>query len=558
MKLRPYQLQGFGDIAQAWLEWCVIMFVLATGGGKTVTFVEVARKAVLQGKRVLIVAHREELILQAWRTLYANKMYAGIIMAGYPEQHHLAVQVCSIQTIVRRKVWPPADVVIIDEGHHAQPDNSYGQLFRRPTYYNSKFLVVTATPYRLSGDGFTSLHPGKPTKLIINRTLKQLTDDGWLVPLRYFAASVPDLSNVHLQKGDYVEEEAKKAMELAPIIESYMEHARGKRGVVFCVNRQHSREVVEQYLRAGVRAVHLDGETPDEERTAIYNDFKAGLIDVICNVGIVTEGADFPMCEFVQLARPTMSLGLVLQMIGRVTRALDGLLDGLETKEERIAAIAASAKPCGIILDNAGCWVEHGLPDMERDWERHFRGYRKERKQAEEEMMEMLVFVVEDKNGRRTRVTTPEEAEGKKLVEVTTETRRKLINFTSIKEFDRLYAIFKNQNKIARPGIVALQSFMQYCKKQNILITDDIWDYLYKKLVADIEDKTDTLRQNRALNPNSYPVNNFGRMIDQIDALGLRSGHFKRVRAEYERDNQKEILEHRFGVRVPESGKLIL
>lgn len=547
-KLRPYQDEGFEAINELWEQHDLLMFVLATGGGKTVTFVELIKKLLLEGKRIMLVAHREELILQAWNTLYRNQIFAGVIMAGHPEKFDLPVQVCSIQTVARRQHLPPADVLIYDEGHHATRENSYGKMIAR--YPSAKVLLVTATPYRLSGEGFEYLHPYKPTQLIINRTLKELTDEGWLVPLKYYAASIPDLQNIRLNKGDYDEDEARKAMELAPLVDSYFEHAKGKQGICFTVNVAHSIQTVQQYLYAGVPAEHLDANTKKEERQRILSDFRAGLVKIVSNVGILTEGSDFPNCEFVQLARPTKSLNLYLQMVGRNTR-MDGSIveavNGAKSAEARKSLIARSKKPFGVILDNAGCWIDHYLPDHEHDWNMYFKGTKKQKKQALEEM-EMLVYIAEDEKGHKIRTSKPEEIEGLKLVEITKERAKKRISITSIKEFDRLYALFKKMNKVKKPGYMAFNRFFDHCKKNQILLVDEIWIYLKKVLVDDIEAKIAQLQENRLKFPNSYPENQYQQLLQNIRMQGVSLSYLKGERSKYEKENQDDVLAYRFGL----------
>jgi superfamily II DNA or RNA helicase len=554
-QLRPYQKEGFTEIFSSWETDDILMYVSATGSGKTVLFVEVIKRLLFEGKRVMLIAHRQELITQAWQTLYDNHIYAGIIMADYPERFELPVQVCSVQTIARRTILPPADYIVIDEGHHATRDNTYGAILKK--YGSAKVLAVTATCCRLSGEGFEYLHPYKKTKLILGKSLKELTDEGWLVPLKYFAASIPDLSEVHLKGGEYVEEEARKQMELAPIVESYLEHANGKRGICFAINVEHSIAIAGQYWRAGIPAAHLDANTPNEERKQIFADFKTGKILVVVNVGIVTEGADFPNCEFVQLARPTKSLSLYLQELGRVTRALSGIIDNAPDQATRINNIAQSKKPFGIVLDCAGCLIDHLGPYWPHDWRRYFLGTKKEKKIAIE-TFEMLVFVAEDKNGNRIRTTKPEEVEGLRLIEITYEEQRKLINITSIKEFDKYYEMYKEMPAIKVPGFKAFYAFTSYCEKKNILMVDEIWNYLYKRLAYDVEAKLATLEDNRKKFPNAYPDELYNAAVESIKRQYVPVKFLKGKRSAYETQNQKQVLEHRFGVKVPMSGELRL
>lgn len=542
-QLRPYQAEGKAQIFGAWVDHDILMLALATGGGKTVLFVEVIKHLLQEGKRVMLVVHREEPILQAWQTLYSAHIYAGVIMAGYPEKFELPVQVCSIQTIQNRQTLPKADVLIIDEAHHVQADNSYGKIIAR--YIDAKALLVTATPYRLSGDGFKRLHPWKETKLLINRTLSQLQDEGYLVPLKYFAASVPDLAAVRLKKGDYVEGEARKAMELAPLVQSYREHAGGKQCVCFAINREHSKSIVTQYENAGIKAAHVDGTTPDTERRAIFSAFKAGRLQVIVNVGIITEGTDFPQMEAVQLAAPTKSLSKFLQMVGRATRTLSGLIDKLETAEQRKAAIAGSAKPFGIVLDNAGCWTDHFLPDYPHDWQQHFEG-RKRAKAAPADELEILVFVAEDETGRRITTRKVEEVEGLQLVEIRTEHRQQVLNIVSLKEFDRLYAIFKNK-KINKLGYVTFSSYLKYCKRMRMHITDEAWEYIFRRLYHDIEEKKEALRTGHTERKKTgEEVSDFTEQFYKIENEGVALSFLKRERTKYENENLSGVLQDRF------------
>lgn len=540
--LRDYQEEGRKEIWETWETDDVVMFVLATGGGKTVTFTEIIREILMNNGRAMLVAHREELINQAWTHLYENKILAGVIKGSHPTQYNLPVQVCSIQTLARRSKLPAVDYIIIDEAHHAQRDNSYGEILKR--YPQAKVLLVTATPYRLSGDGFEFVHPYKMTKLIINRTLKQLQDEGWLVPIRYFAASLPDLDKIHLSKGDYVEQEAHKAMELAPIVESYNQHVKGMSGICFCINIAHSIQTVNNYNDAGIPAEHLDASTPTEERRTILEKFKRKEILVICNVGIITEGFDFPNLDFVQLARPTKSLSLYMQMVGRVTRPMTGLVDGARDAADRRNRIAQSKKPAGMVLDNAGCWVDHQLPDTDHDWEYHFRGRKKAPKKLEQvEMMEMLIFVAEDANGNRIRTSNAKEIEGLKLIEITTEHKRKLTAITNVKEFDRLYALFRNTASLTRPGDAAINTFIEYCKKQRAVIIDDIWYYMYRKLVTETEAKLAQMQYNHKQSQMSlFPQNLYEAERDKIIAQGLTHREFEQIKARYMKANAKQFL----------------
>lgn len=522
------------------------MYQLVTGGGKTVLFVDIIKRFLMKGKRVILIAHREELISQAWNTLYKNQIYAGIIKADVKANFSLPCQVASIQTIQRRKSLPHADLVIIDETHHALEDNTYGKVLT--AHFPSAYVLgVTATPYRLGGKGFTDIFD----TLILGPKFTELVDWGYLTPLRYFVKYIPDLQNINMQGGDYNQEEAEKAMGLAPLVESYAETCRGMCGVVFGVNVHHSRNIVDKYNAAGIKAAHLDANTPSVERVNILKMFRERRLDIISNVGIITEGFDFPDMEFVQLARPTKSLSLFLQMVGRVTRTQYEAIKNATSNQHRAQLVAASKKPFGYVLDNAGLWQDHGgLPDQDFDWLRYFNGYDKKKKKPSE-MIEVIEFVAEDTDGRIVRTEIPKEIEGMVLIEVTKTVKEKIINITSLKEFDKLSEMFKRMPKVQKKGFAIYQNFRTYCRKQNIAMTPEIWDYMFKKLVKEPEDFQSKVLSDRdnaiATAQSTYEHNpdevehltkilteEADRKINLSKSYSMPSGWFKKERKAYE------------------------
>lgn len=477
MNLRPYQEQGQKEIHEAWEQFLRIMFQATTGAGKTVLFVNIIKDFLKKGKRVMLIAHRQELIMQAWQTLYKNKIYGGIIKGDYPTNYALPCQVASIQTLARRSELPHADLVIFDEAHHCQDDNSYGDVLKLH-FPNAHVLGVTATPYRLSGQGFTNVFE----KLITSVNYVDLRDDGFLVPYKYFVGSFPDLQGVKLSSGDYRSKEAESVMELAPLVESYFEHANGKKGLVFAVNVHHSITVAQQYNDAGVVAEHVDGTTPDDLRKSIFERFKTGETTIIVNVGIATEGTDLPDTDFVQLARPTKSLSMYLQMVGRCFRVPQHVIEGIDSPEQRKEAIAMSTKPNAIILDNAGCWEEHGLPDQSFDWQMHFEGITTKQMKEAVEYIELIEFVAIDADGIKVQTKIPSEIEGMVLVEVNKQIRERVLNITSLKEFDRLMEQHKYIKNIKKKGWTTFFKFQGHCKKHFIDMGDEVWDYMTRKL----------------------------------------------------------------------------
>ncbi|MDR1459852.1 MAG: DEAD/DEAH box helicase, partial [Bacteroidales bacterium] len=340
--LRPYQRDGIKKIFEAWSpeksNLKNVLFQMPTGTGKTTVFSEIVRKATLKSKKVLIVVHRIELVEQIVDRLAQFNVDAGIISGKLIPNPECDVQVATIQTLSRR-TYPPADIVIIDECHHSKA-STYKTLW--DVYPQARFLGVTATPARINGDGFEDLFE----VLIPLGKLSFFFENGYLVRIKHLVGSIPDLSKVKQRMKDYDIEMLRNVMLdnsiMANLIESYHKFANGKKTIVFAVDVKHSKEIVHRYQDAGIPAAHVDANTPKKERVDILNKFKAGEILVLSNVDIVSEGFDVPDCEAVQLARPTKSLVLYLQQVGRCMRPAQG-------------------KEYGLVLDNAGLWLEHGL-----------------------------------------------------------------------------------------------------------------------------------------------------------------------------------------------------
>jgi superfamily II DNA or RNA helicase len=350
--LRDYQIQAIADIVNAWNDCKSVLFQMPTGTGKTTLFCEIVRMFTSQiypNKKVLIVTHRKELVEQVFQRLVTDfNLTTGIISSSYLGIQSAAVQVASIQTLIRRPFHQKDifSVVIIDEAHHALA-STYKKLWQ--FYPSSKFLGVTATPIRTNGEGFADLFD----KLILTPSVKWFINNKYLADIRYYASHVPDLSNIKMRSGDYDESELSEVMEdkavMADLVQSYIDFARDKKMIVFAVNRSHCSKIVERFNKSGFRARAIDTYTDMEERRKIVDDFRNSEFKILCNVNIFTEGFDCPDVDCVQLARPTKSLTLFLQQVGRCMRPHIN-------------------KEYGIILDNAGLWKEHGLPKMDRNW----------------------------------------------------------------------------------------------------------------------------------------------------------------------------------------------
>lgn len=374
--LRPYQQEAKSKIFSSWDECDNVMFQMPTGTGKTRLFTSMISDIKAWGiltqrdPKVLIIAHRVELIEQISENLDRYKVSHGIIAGGKERNLSPLVQVASIQTITHRTNREVAnslgvDFIIIDEAHHSIA-NSYQKLWE--LYPNSKKLGVTATPWRMNHLGFTSIYD----KLIISKSIKEFINEGWLAPYTYYSIKDDSLVRKDIRdidefdvEGDYKVSALERVMDKAPIranlLNSYLKLASGKKGIIYSVSRKHSNHICEDYKQAGINIVTIDSETPREKRRMYVQRFRNGQIDIIVNVDIFSEGFDCPDIEFIQLARPTKSLVKYLQQVGRGLRPTTG-------------------KSKCIILDNVGSHIEFNLPDADRDWDIEFEGEVTQRK----------------------------------------------------------------------------------------------------------------------------------------------------------------------------------
>ena len=334
--LRQYQVDSINDLRKAILKGHKrIVLQLATGGGKTTIASEMIRKANEKGKKCLFLADRIELVEQTSKRLDYEGIEHGIIMGNHERyKPHAINQVCSPQTLARR-VIPNADLVIIDECHVA-----YGihkkMMQNMP---NTVFIGLSATPFT---KGLGKMY----SNLVVGATTTKLTDEGYLVPVKVFAPSKPDLTKLRTIAGDYDEKElfarVNKPKLVADIVDTWVKRGENRATIGFAVNVLHSQALCEQFKDRGIRAAHIDAYMPKKEREQVVKDFKEGYIKVLFNVGILDKGFDYPEASCLIMARPTKSLMLYIQQAGRVLRP-------------------HSSKEHAIILDHAGNTQAHGF-----------------------------------------------------------------------------------------------------------------------------------------------------------------------------------------------------
>ena len=351
--LRPYQRDVIAKTAaeiQAGKRRPLL--VAPTGAGKTVIAAEIGAGAVQAGARALFLVHRRELVKQASAKLHALGLDHGIIAAGFPTRPDEPVQIASIQTLHARAVrssrmeLPTAEVIVVDEAHHATA-RTWERLLS--AYPDAVIIGLTATPCRADGRGLGGMFQ----TLIECPQVADLIEAGFLVPTRVYAPSAPDLTGVRVRAGDYVEAQLAERMDVPKLVGDIVTHwhrlADRRRTVVFAVNVEHSVHLRNEFQRSGVVAEHLDGSTPAAERDTILARLAKGTTEVVCNVGVLTEGWDLPEIGCVIVARPTKSFGLYRQMVGRGLRPADG-------------------KDHVLVLDHAGVTLVHGRVEERIDW----------------------------------------------------------------------------------------------------------------------------------------------------------------------------------------------
>lgn len=373
--LRDYQQLAKEKIFGKWNSVDNILYQMPTGTGKTRLFTSIIRDINVWGLRhninyrILIIAHRSELIEQSSRSLDKYHIKHGVLAGTMKEKRNLtqAIQVASIQTITHPSnrcliKELQFDFIIIDEAHHAVA-NSYQKLWEFCP--ESKKLGVTATPWRMNNSGFSQIFDA----YIPSMSIKEFINKGWLAAYKYY--SIPSNSEIIKSiesirefdiEGDYKSSALVEVFDTlkirAQLYDSYVKNALGKKGIIYSISREHSEHICAQYRSMGVKIENIDSTTPIKQRESVISAFKNSEIDIIVNVDIFSEGFDCPDIEFIQLARPTKSLVKYIQQIGR----------GLRKNGN---------KRC-IILDNVGMYSRFGLPDEDREWESFFYGNERE------------------------------------------------------------------------------------------------------------------------------------------------------------------------------------
>lgn len=322
-----------------------LMLSSPTGSGKTEIGMILVRAAVAKGKRVGFLCNRINLVGQTSARFFRAGISHGVIQGQNTTRTYESVLVASIQTVAKRGM-PEVDLLIIDEAHGVAGSKDYRSVIAM--HAGKPVIGLSATPFSKGlGKHYDELQGPLFEEMVIAATIQDLVDQGYLVDCDVYAPSQPDLSGVKITAGDYNEKQLGEAVDkpllIGDIVTNWKKFAEGTPTVCFATNISHSKHIVEQFTGAGVKAEHIDCYTSEDERSGILARVASGETLVISNVGILTEGWDFPACKTMILARPTKSLIRYLQMAGRVLRPFPG-------------------KERALILDHSGTVQSIGFP----------------------------------------------------------------------------------------------------------------------------------------------------------------------------------------------------
>lgn len=382
IELFDYQEDMKARIEKALCLHRSVMAQMPTGTGKTYLLTAVIDSFVRANPKakVWIVAHRRELVSQIDETVRKFHSYSSATSSLLS-----SVKAMSIQWLMRHydEIEEEPGLIVIDEAHHALA-KTYKEMWER--FPKAKFLGLTATPCRLNGKGFTDLFD----VLVQSWGVPEFISKGRLATYDFVSIKSDGVTQRlidSLQKrgadGDYQNKEMDMLLNKKPSIErlyrSLEEYGKDRKGIVYAINISHAQKITKLYQEHGVKAIAIDSKTPAAERQQDIEAFKKGDIQVLVNVDIFSEGFDCPDVEFVQLARPTLSLAKYLQMVGRGLR------------------VAKGKKNC-VIIDNVGLYRVFGLPSQVWNWNAMFEGKLKvgKKKETAKEREFFLMSKVQD------------------------------------------------------------------------------------------------------------------------------------------------------------------
>jgi DNA repair protein RadD len=362
MELRPYQVDCVEELRAGYRQGIRRQLLTSpTGSGKTVLFSFITKSSAAKGQRTVIMAHRAEILRQISETLTTFEVPHKVLRAGMATPKLAQTVVASVNTLGRRlDGFPPPDLCIVDEAHHSAA-GTWARVFG--SWPTTRFLGVTATPERLDGKGLGDYYD----RMVRGPEVEWLIANGFLSPPKYFAPQrMVDASSIRRVAGEFAKDEAAKVFDKPTItgdaVAQYRKICPGKTAVVFAISIAHCIHVANQFRGSGIPAAVIDGSMTDEQRSQVIADLRARRTLVLVSCELISEGFDLPAVEAVILLRPTASLALHLQQIGRGLRPSPG-------------------KTCTYVLDHVGNCLRHGLAEEQRDWSLEGYAARKRKEQ---------------------------------------------------------------------------------------------------------------------------------------------------------------------------------
>ena len=356
--LRDYQLQLLTGLRIALKTHRRVCAVMPTGAGKGQVIGAIAQGAAAKGRRVLVLAHRSELIEQLSGTLRAWGREPDLIAPGHPFEGR-QVAVGSVQTVARRLEQLQApDLIIQDEAHHLVAGNLWGQVIG--AWPSAHLIGTTATPERLDGKGLGVEAGGFFEALVLGPSAAELVEQGWLARPQVYSWPLNQASQGQSPKGQgplsQSEFDLKAAAQvfgdraaIGDAISHYRRRLHPATAIVFCCTTAHAEQLAGAFRGSGFRAAAVSGTTPAAQRRRLIAGLGTGEVEVLTSCMLISEGTDIPSVGGAILLRPTASLSLYLQMVGRALRPAPG-------------------KAGAVILDHVGNAHRHGLPTEERTW----------------------------------------------------------------------------------------------------------------------------------------------------------------------------------------------
>jgi len=344
--LRDYQQKAVEEIRKHYSRGTKkVLLHMATGSGKTVIFSHIMKSVALKGKRVGMIVRGRKLVDQCHKRLMRENVPHGVMMAGHWNiRPNEPIQICSVDTLRSRSLYPDFDLIVLDEAHYAI-SKTYRDFISH--YPNAYLLPVSATPYSDQSLRHIADVVVKPI------SFSELVDQGYLVPPVYFAPCPVDVSNVGVSRStkDYIVAELEDIINqnkiVGNLVETWKKFGENRPTLIFAVSIKHSKHIEQMFNEAGIRTVHCDADSTDAERDGAIKLLETGVIQCITNVGIFCTGVDIPKVSCIIMARPTKSYNLYVQQAGRGSRVVEG-------------------KDNFLILDNAGNILRHGFIQDER------------------------------------------------------------------------------------------------------------------------------------------------------------------------------------------------